>query len=268
MLLLVGRVLNIAHCAVFHGGVALRHNNKTVLLRSPAPWDSPYAWRSTTRAQRPTSGVGGNCSNDLMILNVMPALDNLDVLQPRLIAHLMFGSYQTSGRSPLHLYRLRLITLVDRAVREYEKAREYLLLELKERQVSADEIERRGGGQIMYMFACDDHVETCINATHRALRFLERVNSEVRTPVLARDARRLLEASTRELAEVRNCIEHMDEHIQSGRVHEGQPIGVKVDETNGTFTVTNLTLSLPELAVAIRQLHAAAVTLMDSDDMR
>ncbi len=72
----------------------------------------------------------------------MPDLSGLDRLMSRLMVQVLVGDRGLSRKAAL--YRRDFVRLVDKALREYNEARETILAPIAERNRSPEEMERDG----------------------------------------------------------------------------------------------------------------------------
>ena len=90
---------------------------------------------------------------------------------------------------------MNLVRLTDKALREYEQAREMLLAFTRDQN------------RISNYFRAIDHLENCVSATHRAS-----LQAEVVRPRLGRSLALTGHQKDR-LVEIRDVIEHMDDRL-------------------------------------------------------
>jgi len=93
----------------------------------------------------------------------MPDLSGLDRLMNRLMVQVLVGDRGLSRKAAL--YRRNFVRLLDKALREYNEAREIILAEIAEANRSPKEMAK--DGRSIYIITFPDHMETCINAVRR-----------------------------------------------------------------------------------------------------
>lgn len=119
----------------------------------------------------------------------MPDLSGLDSpLINRLFVQLLLGEHNLSPKAAQ--YRKNFVRLIDKALREYDEARNYLLAEVAEAFRPTEEMTKTG--RYLYIIGFTDHIENCINAVSRLFRLLGRINSEEYSPGFPRSLRKLL----------------------------------------------------------------------------
>jgi hypothetical protein len=189
----------------------------------------------------------------------MPDLSGLDYpLIGRLIIQLLAGE---SGLSPkTSLYRRNFIRLVDKALREYQEAREAILAEIAEAKRPPEKMSRDGRSMYIHLFT--DHIETCINAVGRLYKLLERIKVEKQPPGLPRELRRQVETREGTIVKIRGAVEHMDELILKGEAGMGKPIMVAGSENWDAIVVSAYELRFDELAMVLRAMHEIALYLL------
>jgi hypothetical protein len=184
----------------------------------------------------------------------MADLSDLQSLIPPLMIQLLLGEPGISRKGSL--YRREFVRLLAKAGQEHELARSAILAQIAEAARPAAEMERKG--RQLYILGFTDHLETCINATHRCLRLLDRLKTEL--PV-DRTTRRALESNAESLADMRNALEHMDEMIQRGELRPGEPIMIGLPDSQDKAVVAGFEVRFDDLARTLRRLHAAGSSL-------
>jgi len=188
----------------------------------------------------------------------MPDLSDLDSLLKQLIVVLVgFGDNGLNRKVGLH--RRNFIRLVDKALYEYEKAREDLVAEIEEEKKETGPT----GGRFIYGFAFIDHLENCINATKRLLQIVERFKSERTDALLPKQTRRLIEGIGKDVANLRHVIEHIDEKIHNDEIEDDEPVMLSLSRERDKVSVAGNHLELSHLALVLRNLHGIGVTLID-----
>jgi len=189
----------------------------------------------------------------------MPDLSGLDShLMTRLLVQLMIGE---PGLSPkTKLYRRNFVRLVDKALREYHKARELILAQIAEMNRPAEEMSR--DGRLLFIIRFPDHIETCINAVRRLYKLLERIKAEKESPGLPREVRRQAETIERPVVDMRDAIEHIDDVIRGDELAPGKPVMATVSENGDAVVASNYQLKFEELATVLRKMHEIALYLL------
>ncbi len=194
----------------------------------------------------------------------MPDLSNLDLpLILHLYTQLLAGENRAFGRK-MNLYHRNFIRLTDKALREYGQAREAILAEITERNLTTEEILKQGQHLIGYTFT--DHIETCINALSRLFRILNRIKSEQTSPAFPRQLRKLAEATNEKISYLRNAVEHMDERIQRDEIAAGRPIMLDASKDGDYLVASKHKISFSELATSLTAMHEIALYLVSARD--
>jgi hypothetical protein len=189
-----------------------------------------------------------------------PLYSELQRLQPRLILVVAFVGNGTLSPGAAAIRR-NLVRLVDKAIHEYSLAREAVLNQINEAQRSPEEMR---GGRVLYMFGFTDHMENCLNAMRRVLGLLQHLRSDMSAPPQDRLARRLIEAHTGSLIDVRNTFEHFGSAINNNEIGDGQMVVLSYSDDQNGVCIGNHALSFDSIAKILRALHAEATTLLEA----
>lgn len=175
----------------------------------------------------------------------MPDLSGVDFpLINRLIVRLLVPESGISSKAKL--YRTSFVRLQDKAIREYRQAREALLADIQQ----------------MRFIEFTDHMETCINATLRLFKLLERLKSERESPSFPKELRRFVETKSRSVKGVRDAVEHMDEEIQFDRVTPGKPVALTVNKNGDGVLASSCELSFQDLAKVLEKFNEIALYIL------
>lgn len=189
----------------------------------------------------------------------MPDLSGLDSpFIGRLFVQLLVGDRGLSRKAGL--YRRNFIRLVDKALSEYDEAREIILAQIAESNRPPEEMSK--DGRRLYMVAFTDYIEDCINAVRRLYMLIERFKSEKESPVLPRELRKLVETKMKSIVDIRHAVEHMDERIQNGEIALGRPIMLTINKNGDGVIVSNYEIKFEELAMVLRTMHEIALYIL------
>jgi hypothetical protein len=166
------------------------------------------------------------------------------VLGQHLLGRLLLGTGSNDRKASA--YVTCLITVTDKAVREYNLGRERLLIYAASANNLRMIIEGLG------------HFETCINSVKRALRFVERLAAHSEGPEVDRVIRRLLESYGEAITPLRNAVEHMDEYLASGELRDGAYQILAIDPYGEFLEVADQRLRLSDLATLLCRLNSLA----------
>lgn len=190
----------------------------------------------------------------------MPDISDLDYpLKSRLMIHALIGNKGLSRKEGL--YRTNFVRLVDKAIKEYQLARSSIIDQINEAKRPPEKMAREG--RILYIFNFTDHFENCINATGRLLKQLESIKSDTGRLAIPKDIRRLIEAHSRAIPDIRNSAEHMEKIIQKDEIQEGQPVMLSIGGDGDRAVLARHEIRFNELATAIRRLHEVALDILD-----
>jgi len=150
---------------------------------------------------------------------------------------------------------------VDKAIIEYLDARQELVKEIKE------EKRALAGQQCIdspsYRFAFIDHLENCVNAVRRLLGILERLKTDTTSNVFPRETRKLLQSIGKDIIDVRDVIEHMDEKVQHDQIGENEPVMLSLSRERDTVMIGDYSLRLSQLGITIRRLHQVGLNILE-----
>jgi len=151
---------------------------------------------------------------------------------------------QGSTTHPLVAYTAGYVRLVDKAVREYELSRHAL-----------EEFVDGGAESLSPYFRAADHLENCLNATRRAIRYARRIR---RDPDGLRVEKHEVPMKGEEgrVAAFRNATEHAEQQLGDGTLQEGEATILMLHQ--GSFSLGNYEESFGWLADLLRDLHALA----------
>jgi hypothetical protein len=184
----------------------------------------------------------------------MPDISNL--AEKRLMPALMLSLICSKGAnfSPkASLYLRNFIRLIDKSIAEYLEARNIILLEIEEKNRSAEEMQETG--RFLYFISFVNHAENCINALRRALHLLSAMKSEQFSPAIPKIPRKLIEALGDKIKDIRDTIEHLDEKIQKDEHVQGEPVMLVVTDDERSMSICNQNLKFCELELIIRKLY-------------
>jgi hypothetical protein len=160
------------------------------------------------------------------------------------------------GLSPkAALYRTNFVRLIDKALREYNQAREAVLADIAEANRPAKEMT---AGRRMHFIVFTDHIENCINAVERLFKLLKRIKSEKQSPAWPKELRRLLETKSESIANARNAVEHIDTLIRNDEIGPGKPVMMTVSEKDDAAIVSSYEIKFEELAMIMEKMHEVA----------
>lgn len=142
------------------------------------------------------------------------------------------------------------IRLVDKTVLEYALARDHLAEYYASPRNTISPLMRASG-----------HMENCLNALIRAVRFAERIRRSKTGPTVDRVAAVRLTKAGRELVDIRNSVEHMEKMLIDGKLEEGAAVAIVIHD--GQIELAGHTARFDDLARWVEALHALAVEWSD-----
>jgi hypothetical protein len=163
-----------------------------------------------------------------------------------------------------HWFTANLTRLTDKAIREYEAARNCLGSFISGRA----EAEARPGWEsatvpievLSQLLMAADHLENCVDALRRAESFLKTTFFVDVVRATGHDYPEFLTELHDGIRNLRNAIQHADEHLAKGRVGEGSPVFISVGSDAIRFAgETVLHSELAAVIVTLRQMALAAI---------
>lgn len=189
----------------------------------------------------------------------MPDLSGLDSpLINRLIVQLLVGEHNLSSKASL--YRRNFIRLIDKALREYDEARDSILAQIEEANRPAEEMAKTG--RYLHILRFTDHIETCINAVSRLFRLLDRIISDKGSPQFPRPLRKLLQTKNKLITDIRNRVEHIDEYIQKDEISPSDPIMLALNREGDGIVISKFEIKFQELAMVLKKMNEVASYLL------
>jgi hypothetical protein len=178
----------------------------------------------------------------------MPDLSDLfakQVLDTML--NMMFGNYPAAARAAQPQF-VNLVRLTDKALSEYEAARAAL----------DDFAVHRGSGRLSPLFRGVDHLESCINATHRAFQFARALRESKAAPPIPRQLV-IRDPEFYRVRGMRDAVEHLYEDLRAGTVVPGEAQFLQPQRDG--IEIGKAGISWVELAVMLRRLHTLVLYL-------
>lgn len=161
----------------------------------------------------------------------------------------------SSDDRKMRLYQHIFARLVDKGIYEYQLAREHLVKQVMESKRPYEELVR---GRIIYMDGFTNHLENCINAVGRLLRLRDKLLSQQLDPPIPKTLRKVLQASSSTLVDVRNTMEHMDDVIRRDELEEGEVGILSLGKDQASAVIGGYSISFRDLETTLRKLHEIA----------
>lgn len=185
-----------------------------------------------------------------------PELPELAGLHTKVTLNYLLNTF-FRGRGPRKLRTSilvrRFIILVDQVVHEYGLARERLT-----------EYHTTSAHVLSPLLRASGHVENCLNALRRALRFAKAIRRDRDGPPVPKAVAAILQIAYDRVTPLRNAAEHMDELILAGKLPDGAAM-VPVLQ-NGQIELAEATIEFGELRTWVVAVHNVAVAFADWRD--
>jgi hypothetical protein len=188
----------------------------------------------------------------------LPDLSDLSAkpLIPSALAAAIAGDPEATRTEAM--YRRNLARLVDKSVAEYGRLRSLIVAQASE--LHAPPI----GGPSLYVFSIANAAEDCALSTRRALRLFESLKAGPLAARIDRSARRKLEANSRDVGDLRDTLEHIDEAIRTGEVGSNGPIMAACVEPFDRIQAGPHILRFDDLARSLRMLREITDALLNA----
>lgn len=186
----------------------------------------------------------------------MPDLSKLDSLIPALFTAVMgFRGEKLINNEKVYVRIFAHTT--QKAINDYETARDYLVAQVISIQLSK---RRKDPEKMLYtMFGFECHIENCINATRRLYHIFDAVKAERKHGgklSLDRQMRRILEAQSKEIIDVRNGVEHIDDIIQKSELAGSIVLSISDDQEG--IELAGYSVRFVDLALVLTRFHELA----------
>ena len=190
-------------------------------------------------------------------------MDDLSDIEPLLIGWLLIrlivqGDQGFSRKG--EIYRKIFVRLIDKAIYEYQQAREAILAQVEDKERPAKDMQKIG--RISYILLFTNHLENCINAIRRLFHLIDRIKNEKDDPNISRILRKQIESLGSSIVTIRDSIEHIDEIIMRDELGNDQPILIAVTDNEEGIQLLDDQLKFCDLALTIRKLHEIAKYLI------
>lgn len=178
----------------------------------------------------------------------MPNID--DLWGKNILLHILNGFF--CGGGPKTLKSRALVTnyvrIVDQAVKQYKRARD-----------AFDEYVNTPNDVISPLFVAVGYFEELIPTLKRAIRFADKIRMDKDCPPIPRTLSIFSSNTTRQITDLRNAIEHLDEQLCGGDLKEGDPVALLVKENS--IELFNVEIKYSSLENWIRELEGMAKRL-------
>lgn len=154
----------------------------------------------------------------------------------------LVGGYLYTSREHERLLPV-LVRLLDKASDEYTTTRELILAEIREQNITPEQLKAQNNKQYFHFIKVIDHLENCINAINRA--------SNILLTLKAAEFKDFLNGSI--LKNIRDKIEHIDNDVQNGM--KG-PTALNIDYESFYFQIGKHKLNIDDIAEFIENLFA------------
>ena len=196
-------------------------------------------------------------------MSIIPSdckIPDLSDLNPIMGNALIFQCFHKSSLSHnAQLYRRIFMRLTDKAIREYQYARESIIKQLAEKNRTMEELQK---GRIIYIIGFTDHIENCFDSTRRLYNLLKRLDKEKSLKNLPKELMDDLFVNNKYIRGIRNSIMHIDEHIYEGKVTPDQAIMIKIGKNDNNVIIENERIEFGELSTVLRGMYSVAQFLL------
>jgi len=178
-------------------------------------------------------------------------------LRPTLV---MVNTFFDDPEREFGLLRRLLVHWLDRAINEYDYARDAIIDQIAEMQRTPEEMSQTGS--IIYMLHFSDHIENCLILTRRILRVLDKLK---RVPLadIDREKRRYIDAHSNDFVKVRDALEHVVEITAGGKLPQQGSLLANLTLDEAGIEVGGRIVTFNQLCSILRQFHAIAQKILD-----
>lgn len=149
--------------------------------------------------------------------------------------------------------RVNIVRLVDKAIDEYLEAKEAMTNEQLDLLRSEKEKKRDGG--FIYTHTIINHLENCINSVNRFFKLYDQLKTIRLGPQIDRNIRHIAESHKKEIEDIRNTVEHIDEEVQKDQVKKGQTVVLWVSPDYSYIKILDNKMKMKDLASAINSIY-------------
>lgn len=189
----------------------------------------------------------------------MPDISSLARESGQSLVLLSFRNWLTGHGVPMvigshaHAHYRNFVRLVDKAVRRYESARQYLEASVHRApdETALDHVVR----------ALSD-LEDMFHAVHRALRLLDSLKGACEAPVTSVDLRPFPSSTVRR---IRDANEHIDDYLAKGKIGAGDDVMLRVWAQGISFA--GQSISYVTIQLWLTRLHGIARRLIEHDSL-
>lgn len=158
-----------------------------------------------------------------------------------------------------HFLRL-YVRLVDKAISEYNSARELILLELDEPKRPIKELEK---GRIIYHPDIISEFENCVNSLNRALNLITNIGHSDKAPFyINKITRKTITQFSNRLDDIRNRIEHIEKFILNGQIKSGETVSLDTSEDASFLSINGISINTVDIFNVLHELHAIGLEMV------
>lgn len=174
-------------------------------------------------------------------------------------------------------YRRNFARLVDKAIYEYQIARQAVLDEIEiglhgtemvEKVMLRDDRPISVGGRPLFILKFIDHFENCINALHRLLKLFERLSNDPMLSKLPREKRKALEAFSKSVPKLRHTVEHVENAISNDEIVPGQPVMVAINAAGDRAQIGPHEVEFADVERTLRLLYQIGGIMFEVDGQK
>ena len=189
----------------------------------------------------------------------MPDISDLEFpLKKPLLLTTFIGDPGLSRKEAL--YRRNFVRLIDKSIKSYLEARNTIIMQIEEFNRRKEGINRAESN--FHIIEFTDFFEDCINAIARLLKQLDSIKTESGSWQMPKDMKRSIVAHSKNIPDIRNAAEHMDEIIQRDELQVGQPVMLAIGGDGDKAILGPYEVRFDHVAMTIRRLHNVARILL------
>ena len=143
----------------------------------------------------------------------------------------------------IELLRKNFVRLIDKAIYEYQFAREAIIDELEEKN------------SIIHTIAIINHLENCINSIHRVFKLYDRIKKSPHAPKMDKILKKLAEVYEKPIRDMRHTLEHIDNEIQNDNIKDGQAVALKISKDYKSVEIAGCSMELLDITNILKHLY-------------
>jgi hypothetical protein len=188
----------------------------------------------------------------------MPDLSTLEPLWTRLVPLLLIGEPGLGKNTGLYLREY--IRLVEKALHEYDEARNAILNVVAE--ITDKGKRSKQSARLAFVFLFADHMETCIDAIRRIYRLMDGIiRTKEDSTLVPKELRRLVLTNRDSITGIRDTIQHLDEDIRDG-IPSGKSIMLAVNDSADGIVISSHEMKFNQIAMTLKRMHEIGLHIL------